>query len=132
MRGTRWEPRRVLCGTRADASASLVEYVVKYRRPGSVGAAALISEVVCHALLADLRVRTLDAALVMASPALSRLYVEKSLTEYPLLEGAHFGTRYRPDLEPADPRVWTLSFIVELAKWEGLGRAIEGGQSLEL
>jgi hypothetical protein len=110
LRGTRWEPRRVLCTRSAHPSGATVEYVVKYRRPGPVGAAALISEVMCHALLTDLQLGTLEPALVVVSRAVARLYRERHFTDYEVQEGAHFGTVYRPDLEPADPRAWTATF----------------------
>jgi hypothetical protein len=61
LEGTRWEPRRVSCTQTADhADAPGTEYVVKYRRPGRLGAAAVISEVVCHSLLRALQIRTLE------------------------------------------------------------------------
>jgi len=120
LKGTRWEPRRVLCTRRVDPSGMLIEYIVKYHRPGPVGAAAVISEVVCHALLRGLQLGTLEAALVMVSRACARLYGEKALTEYEVQEGAHFGTIYRPDVEPADPRVWSSTFAENLADPTGM------------
>jgi hypothetical protein len=115
LRGTRWEPRRVLCTQRADWSGAPLEYVVKYRRSGPVSAAALISEAVSHALLERLQLRTLSAALVEVNAAVARLYAELHLVNYEVLERLHFGTAYRPDLEPADPRTWTPAFWESLA-----------------
>jgi hypothetical protein len=92
-----------------------VEYVVKYRRPGSIGAAALISEVVSYALLERLQIRTLSVALVRVSAAFSHNYARRKVVDYEVLEGMHFGTVYRPDLETADPRAWTHAFWDRLA-----------------
>jgi hypothetical protein len=113
--GTRWEPRRVSCTRRADRSDAPVDYAVKYHRSEPVGAAALISEVVSHALLQRLQIPTLSAALVQVSPALARLYAEQQRVEYPVAAGLHFGTLYRPDVEPADPKSWTPAFWDDLA-----------------
>lgn len=115
LRGTRWEPRRVLCTRRADRTGAPVEYVVKYRRRGPIGAAALISEVVSHALLGRLQLRTLSAALVQVNATVARYYAARKLVDYEVLRGEHFGTVYRPDLEPADPRTWIPVFWERLA-----------------
>lgn len=115
LRGTRWEPRKVLCSRKRVLSGGAIEYVVKFRRGEPVGAAALISEVVCHSLLTELQLETLDAALVRVSRAVARLYQERQLTEYEVLEGTHFGTVYRPDLDPADPRTWMPTFVDAMA-----------------
>ena len=84
-----------------------------------MGAAALISEVVSHALLERPQLRTLSVALVHVNAAVARLYANRRLVDYEVLEGQHFGTVYRPDLEPADPRTWTPVF------WESLANPAE-------
>jgi hypothetical protein len=102
--GTRWEPRRVFCTRTAnyrDAPGRL--YVVKFRRGDPTSAAASISEVVSHALLQALGIRTFEAALVRVSRAMARRLSADPAVGYPIVPGLHFGTRYRPDVIFVDP-----------------------------
>ena len=66
---TRWKPRRVYCTEDANhRDEPGIEHVVKFRQ-GKIGAAALISEVVCGGLLAAGGVPALDGRLVSVSAA---------------------------------------------------------------
>jgi hypothetical protein len=94
--------------------------VVKYRRPEAASAAALISEVVCQALLQRLGIRTLSAVLVEATPGFLRVSRRRGLLEYEVEAGLHFGTRFRPDVDPLFPGDWQPSFWGELAEPEEL------------
>jgi hypothetical protein len=112
---TRWSPRKVLCKEiSAHGSASERLYAVKYRRSGNPAShAAAISEVVCHALLRMVGLRTLDAVLVEISPELARAYQQSGTLDFTIDNGLHFGTRLRLDFMPMDfapgPDVlWTL------------------------
>jgi hypothetical protein len=86
---------------------------VKYRRADATSTAALISEVVSHALLQRLGIRTLEAVLVSVHPGFARACVVQGLTDYEIEAGLHFGTVFRPDVQPAAPETWT---------WEQLAR----------
>ncbi|MBI3910934.1 MAG: hypothetical protein HY320_08365 [Armatimonadetes bacterium] len=103
---TRWEPRRVWCTRTADhADAPGQEYVVKFRRPGT-GTAALISEVVCHALLQALGLPSLVAARVSVGERMARSYNDARTVDYEVLPGLHFGTAWRPDVQAGPPESW--------------------------
>ena len=100
---TRWKPRLVWCGRDAGGAHEAGErYVVKYLQ-GQQGAAALISEVVCRALLEAGGIRVLEAALVYVSPELSASYARKSDPDYDVQPGYHFGTVLRTDVHPGPP-----------------------------
>jgi hypothetical protein len=115
VKGTRWQPHRVVCSAR-PRNRQGSEYVVKYRRPEPASAAALISEVVCQALLARLGIRTLSAVLVEAPPGFLRASQRRGLLEYEVEAGLHFGTRFRPDVDALLPGDWQPSFWGELAE----------------
>lgn len=113
--GTRWEPHRVFCTHRPRGRRG-AEYVVKYRRPDAASAAALISEVVCHALLRRLGIRTLSAVLVDAAPAFIRASRRQGMLEYEVAAGLHFGTLFRPDVAPAAPETWAWDLLADPAE----------------
>ena len=99
---TRWRPRRVFCTARRNhADTPGVEYVVKFQQ-GREGAAALISEVICHGLLQACRVATLEAALVSVGERFAASY-EGTDVPYAVLPGLHFGTVRRNDVLPGPP-----------------------------
>ena len=113
--GTRWQPHRVFC-TRRPRGRRGTDYVVKYRRPDPQSAAALISEVVCHALLQRLGIRTLSALLVDVTAAFARASMRQGLVEYEIEAGLHFGTIFRPDVAPAAPETWAWELLADPAE----------------
>ena len=99
---TRWKPRRVYCTRARDhADTPGTQYVVKYRQ-GEPGTAALISEVVCHALMEAARLQTLRAALVEVSVTFAASCRAAGLP-YAVEPGLHFGTVYETDVLPGPP-----------------------------
>lgn len=116
VEGTRWEPRRVSCTRSArhsDRPGRL--FVAKYRRGDRQSAAALIGEVVSLGILRALGIRTFEAAIVRASPSMSRHYARDPSISYAVPAGDHFGTLYRSDVVPAQMVDGSLSFREKLA-----------------
>ena len=100
---TRWKPRVVMCTPDEEhRNPPGDEYVVKYGQ-GAAGFAALISEVISHAVLQSGGLHHLDAALVRVSGCLSKSY-EGTGWEYIVEPGCHFGTVHRLDVFPAPPQ----------------------------
>lgn len=96
-------------------------YVVKYRRLNNPASnAAAISEVVSHALLKMIGLRTLDAALVEISPELAVAYARSGLLDRAIDGGLHFGTRFRSDFVPVD-----FAPIPSVPTWEQMARPEE-------
>lgn len=105
---TRWNPRKVFCKehlSRNDKASRL--YAVKYRRD-PISAAAAISEVVSHALMRMIGLRTLEAVLVEISPELSQAYRQSGALDYAIDDGLHFGTCLRLDFMPGPVMRWEL------------------------
>ncbi len=103
---TRWSPRKVFCKESASSSEAAGHlYAVKYRRD-PLSAAAAISEVVSHALLKMIGLRTLDVVLVQISPELSQAYRQSGVLDYAIHDGLHFGTRLRLDFMPGPVTRW--------------------------
>jgi HipA-like protein len=102
---TRWCPHKVDCllgssqGSRAQET-----YAVKYVR-NAESAAAVISEVVCHALFELLGLRVLSAALIEVNPTFARSCSEQGKLPEPIMPGFHFGTLFHRDLAPG-PTEW--------------------------
>ena len=100
---TRWKPRRVYCAEDANhRDEPGIEHVVKFRQ-GKIGAAALISEVLCGGLLAAGGVPALDGRLVAVSPHFAASCATKTEIPYVIQAGLHFGTVLRPDVENGPP-----------------------------
>jgi hypothetical protein len=100
---TRWRPRRADCTEHEDRSdAPGKKHVVKYRQ-GPVGTCALISEVLCYNLLKAGGLRTLDARYVDASPGFAASCRAKSDIPYKVVEGLHFGTLLKLNVENGPP-----------------------------
>lgn len=92
---TRWKPRRVYCTEDANhRDEPGIEHVVKFRQ-GKIGAAALISEVLCGGLLAAGGVPALDVRLVAVSPQFAASCATKTEIPYVIQAGLHFGTVLR-------------------------------------
>jgi len=136
---TRWSPRKVFCKdspAQNDASGRL--YAVKYRRD-PISTAAAISEIVSHALLKMIGLRTLDAVLVEVSPQLSQSYRQSGILDYAIDDGLHFGTRLRLDFMPGPVKDWDflarpeeLIFIWAADCWlMNLDRSVYGNILLE-
>ncbi len=105
IEGTRWEPRKVFCTLKPNhEDAPGIRYVVKLRRGTSESAAASISEVVCWALLRQMNIRTLQAALVSVSADMARNFAQK--TGYNVDANLHFGTVLDIDTESGPPLLW--------------------------
>lgn len=118
---TRWSPRKVLCKEKRLQSIGAERlYAVKYRQRGNPASnAAAISEVVCHALLKIIGLRTLAAVLVEIGPELAYSYTQSGLLNYVVDDGLHFGTLLRRDFLPAE-------FKPDIApSWESLARPEE-------
>jgi len=99
---TRWRPRLVRCTQSQDHSDQPgTRHVVKYAQ-GQTGTAALISEVVCHALLSAAGCTTLDAVLVCASSQFAAAH-ENTDVLYEIVPGIHFGTVLLDDVQPGPP-----------------------------
>lgn len=105
---TRWCPRKVLCKeTHTPQNVPERRYAVKYRRRGDpASSAAAISEVVSHALMKMIGLRTLDAVLVQIDVALSLSYGHSGKLDYAVDDGLHFGTLLRLDFQPGPPPRW--------------------------
>ena len=104
---TRWEPRKVFCTRQADHSdAPGVRYVVKYRRNDPASTAACISEVVCHALLQALHIRTLEVALAFVSAGMARSYDKTGSLGYDTEDGLHFSTVFDSVSDAGPPPRW--------------------------
>jgi hypothetical protein len=100
---TRWKPRRAHCtGSSQHADLPGREFVVKFRQ-GRAGAAALISEVVCHAMLEGAGFSVLDAAIVEVSSAFAAQWAAQGAVPYPVAPGSHFGTVFRSEAHPGPP-----------------------------
>ena len=136
---TRWSQRKVFCKdspAQNDASGRL--YAVKYRRDPTSTAAA-ISEVISHALLKMLGLRTLDAVLVEVSPHLSQSYRQSGILDYAIDDGLNFATRLRLDFMPGPIMDWDflarpeeLIFIWAADCWlMNLDRSVYGNILLE-
>ena len=100
---TKWKPRRVYCTADANhADPPGIPHVVKYARDRE-SAAALISEAVSTRLLAAGGLATLDMTLVRASESFAASCNSKSDFPYAILQGDHFGTILREDVEAGPP-----------------------------
>jgi hypothetical protein len=105
---TRWSPRKVLC-KELDTQQNIFErrYAVKYRRLDTPASnAAAISEVVSHALMKMIGLRTLDAVLVKIDSSLSVSYGQSGTLDYVVDDGLHFGTLLRLDFQPGPTPKW--------------------------
>jgi hypothetical protein len=100
---TKWKPRRVYCTADANhADAPGIPHVVKYAS-NRESAAALISEAVCTRLLSVGGLATLDPTIVRANSTFAASCNAKSDFPYRVLEGDHFGTILREDVEAGPP-----------------------------
>lgn len=103
MGPTRWQPRKTVCTqTREHTDLPGVLHVVKFCQ-GQIGAAAMISEVICHELYRAGGMHVLDAVIVEASEAFATGWNETlgtglidGVPEPPIriVAGSYFGTVY--------------------------------------
>ena len=100
---TRWKPRRVYCTEDANhRDEPGIEHVVKFRQ-GKIGAAALISEVVCGGLLAAGGVPAPRRSAGFSEAQFAASCATKTEIPYAIEAGLHFGTVLRTDVENGPP-----------------------------
>src|SRR6202020_1280642 len=135
----RWKPHKVYCTQRVDhVDQPGVLFVVKFCQ-GRKGAAAMVAEVVCRALLSYGGQRVLEAFTVSASRNFSFSWNANSACPFPIVPGLYFGTRFRDDVESGPPTrvnmVHTIEDIVDLWAFDSwlcnLDRATEGNMLLQ-
>lgn len=99
---TRWNPRKVYCRPIDSSGSEKGElYAVKYCYD-KLSTAAAISEIICHGLIEAVGFRTLEPSIVTVSEQLAASYRSTGQLKHSILQGEHFGTRYRADFDPAD------------------------------
>jgi len=98
MGPTRWAPRRTVCTSSEDHSDLPGRlYVAKFCQ-GALGAAAMISEVVCRELFRAGGLHVLEAVVVVASPSFANSWNKTSESEGQIVPGSYFGTALIPDV----------------------------------
>lgn len=101
---TRWQPRKVYCTASTDHSDLPGELCVVKFCKGRTGAAAMISEVVCHGLFQAAAIPVLDIRLVAVSASFAASWNDtKEVPFKPLPEGRYFGSVHEDNVVPGPP-----------------------------